>query len=46
MDDTGIRSFCVPIVYSIFKYTVLAVDGEVSVIRGFDAADDLGIDAE
>ena len=37
------RSYCVRL---IFKYAVLAVDSEVSVVRGFYAADDLGIDAE
>ena len=31
---------------SVFKCTVLAVDSEVGVVRGFYAADDLGIYAE
>ena len=40
-----LANFCQPFLL-IFKCSVLAVDGKVSVIGGFDAADDLGIDAE
>ena len=36
----------VPIAYSVLEDSVFAVDGEVCAVRGLDAADDPGIDAE